>query len=76
MFSYAEPENPEPNKQTKIVNWAYHQRNMVPSVTKLTENNYIYQKFSNEFRGIQRNSEEFRGIQRNSEAPLNSSEFL
>ena len=33
-----ETENSEPNKQTKLVNWPYYQRNMVPSVTKLAKN--------------------------------------
>ena len=51
----AETEFCEPNKQTKVVNWPYHQRNMVPSVTKLPKKIYIYQKKSEEFKGIQRN---------------------
>ena len=51
----AETEFCEPNKQTKVVNWPYHQRNMVPSVTKLQKKIYIYQKKSEEFKGIQRN---------------------
>ena len=55
MFSLPETENIEPNKQTKLVNWPYHQRNMVPSVTKLSKK-YIYQKkISKELRGIKRN---------------------
>ena len=54
----AETEFCEPNKQTKVVNWPYHQRNMVPSVTKLPKK-YIFIKKS------QRNSKEFKGIKRN-----------